>query len=263
MSTLLALPRATFLIYRLHIGMILGSRRSLAAIGLAVVPPLLAFLASNFAPDNRGATMIYLIVGTFVLIQFVVPMLSVAMGVGVVADEAESRTITFPFTRPIPRASLFLGRWLAAVTAILTLIAASGVLSALAVRVGDRGAPPSNEVIEKLVFAAMVGGVVYSLGSAVIGVLAKRGLIFALGYVFAVEALLANVPGSSQKLTVQYHLRSMFVDQEGKLWKSLEEVFPISLLDPDVAFTKMMIASAVLLVFGCIAVTRKQFVLAS
>ncbi|MGK0482817.1 MAG: ABC-2 type transport system permease protein, partial [Planctomycetota bacterium] len=253
MSSLLALPRATFLIYRLHIGMILSSRRSLAAIGLAAIPPLLACLAANFAPDNRSASVIYLTIGTFVLVQFVVPMLSVAMGVGVIADEAESRTITFPFTRPIPRASLFLGRWFAALTAILVLVAGSGVLAALAVQVGDRGSAPPTDVVKDLVFGAMMGGVVYSLGSAVIGVLAKRGLIIALGYVFAVEALLANVPGSSQKLTVQYHLRSMFVDTDGKIWKSMEDAGLVSLMEPDAALTKLMIISAVLLVFGCIA----------
>ena len=37
----------------------------------------------------------------------------------------------------------------------------------------------------------------------------------------------------------------------------------VSLMEPDVALSKLMIISAVLLVFGCIAVTRKQFVLAS
>ncbi len=271
MSSLLALPRATFLIYRLHIGMILGSRRSLAAIGLAAIPPVLAFLAANFAPHKSTELSIFLLIGTFVLIQFVVPMLSVAMGVGVVADEAESRTITFPFTRPIPRASLFLGRWLAALTAILTLIAVSGLLTALAVRVKDRGELPPPEFIEALITAALIGGVVYSLGSAVIGVLAKRGLIFALGYVFAVEALLANVPGSSQSLTIQYHLRSMtfnkdaplFADEGSDLGQFLEEAGISSLLTPDVAMSKLIVVAGVLLIFGCIAVTRKQFVLAS
>ena len=102
MSSLIAMPRAAFLIYRLHIGMILGSRRNLAAIGLAAIPPLLAFLASNFAPDNQTENGIFLKLGTFVLIQFVVPMLSVAMGVGVIADEAESRTCLL-YTSPSPR----------------------------------------------------------------------------------------------------------------------------------------------------------------
>jgi ABC-type transport system involved in multi-copper enzyme maturation permease subunit len=262
-GSLIATPRAAFLIYRMHIGMILGSRRSLAAIGLAAIPPLLAFLAANFAPDNQTENSIFLKLGTFVLIQFVVPMLSVAMGVGVIADEAESRTITFPFTRPIPRMSLFLGRWLAALTAITVLVAASCVLTALLVQVKDRGQPPTNEIVQSFLQAALLGGVVYSLGSAVVGVLLKRGLIFALGYVFAIEALLANVPGSSQSLTVQYHLRSMFIDKEAGIWKFLEEAELIKFLTPEEAVSKLAVATAVLLVVGCVLVSRKQFVLAA
>ena len=263
MSALIARPRAAFLIYRLHIGMILGSRRSLAAIGLAAITPLLAFLAANFAPDSQTENSIFLKLGTFVLIQFVVPMLSVALGVGVIADEAESRTITFPFTRPIPRMSLFLGRWLAALTAIVVLITASCVLTALLVQVKDRGEPPTNEMVQAFLQAGLLGGVVYSLGSAVVGVLLKRGLIFALGYVFAIEALLANIPGSSQGLTVQYHLRSMFINKEASIWAFLEEAELIKFLTPEVAVTKMIITTAVLLVTGCVVVSRKQFVLAS
>ena len=263
MSSLIAMPRAAFLIYRLHVGMILGSRRSLAAIGLAAIPPLLAFLAANFAPSSQTENGIFLKIGTFVLIQFVVPMLSVAMGVGVIADEAESRTITFPFTRPIPRMSLFLGRWLAALTAILVLIASSTVLTSLLVQLEDRGAPPSSEVVQGVLQAALFGGVVYSLGSAVIGVILKRGLIFALGYVFAIEALLANIPGSSQGLTVQYHLRSMFIDRKAPIWEFLEEAELIKFLTPEEAVFKLLVTTAVLLVLGCVVVSRKQFVLAS
>ncbi|MEM8712131.1 MAG: ABC transporter permease subunit [Planctomycetota bacterium] len=263
MSVLFELPRATFLIYRLHIGMILGSRRSLAAIGLAAIPPLLAFLAARFAPENQSELSIFFKIGLLVLVQFVVPMLSVALGVGVVADEAEGRTITYPFTRAIPRASLFLGRWLAALTAVLALILASGVAMAVLVKAGGREEPPTAEFVQNMIQAALLGGVVYSAGSAVIGVLTKRGLIIALGYVFAIESLLSFVPGSTQRLTVQYHLRSMFVDRSTDGAKFLEELEFVTFMDPGEAITKMVVLTAIFLAVGCVTVTRKQFVLSS
>ena len=91
----------------------------------------------------------------------------------------------------------------------------------------------------------------------------KRGLVIALGYVFAVEVLLSLVPGSSQKLTVQYHLRSMFIDRDEPIWMVVEEMRLAEFLDPVEAMTKMLIVSGVLVVVGCLAVTRKQFVLSA
>lgn len=261
MGFLFALPRPTWLIYRMHLGTILGSRRTLTGIALVAIPPLLAFLAAQLAPDRRTGEEIFAALSAFLLIQFIVPMLGVTLGVGVIADEAEQRTITYPFTRPIPRAALFLGRWLATLTSVLILVGASGLGLAVCASMREGAADP--EVVTTVLGTALLGAGIYSLGAAVIGSVAKRGLVIALGYAFAIEILMANIPGSSQKLTVQYHLRSIFVDPELRLWQRLDMTELTTFLEPSEALSKLLFIAAGLVVFGCWNVTRKQFVLSA
>ena len=123
-------------------------------------------------------------------------------------------------------------------------------------------APPAFTVRD-LLSTTLVAGLLYSLGAAVIGVLFKRGQVIALGYAFAFEVLLANVPGSAQKLSLQFYLRSLFVDAEGAAWRSLELFERGEFLTPDAAALRIAITGAVLVLVGCFAVTRKQFVLSS
>ena len=256
-----ALVRSTWLLFRMHLGTILGSRRTLGGIALALIPPVLGLLASQLAPDHVEGDEIFAQLGLVLLLSFVVPMLGVSLGVGVVADEAESRTITYPFTRPIPRPALFLGRWLATLVCVLGLIAGSVLL--LSVAVSLRDGMPDGHVFGNLMRASLAGGALYSLGAAVIGIVFKRGLIVALGYAFAIEVLLANVPGSSQKLTLQYYLRSLFLEG-GVSGVEDEPMFrPENFGEPSVVVVQLGITAAVLLVIGIWAIRRKQFVLSA
>lgn len=256
-----ALVRATWLLFRMHLGTIFGSRRTLGGIALALIPPVLGILAATLAPEKVPGREIFGSLGYHLLLSFVVPMLGVSMGVGVVADEAEGRTITYPFTRPIPRPALFLGRWLATLVCVLGLIAGSVLLLAAAAATRD-GFPPT-EVVLRVLKASLLGGAIYSLGAGVVGILFKRGLIVALGYSFAVELLLANLPGSSQKVTLQYYLRSIVL--EGGLddfnpgpFTTLE-----NMAQPADALMRLCVTGAIMLAIGVWAIRRKQFVLSS
>jgi hypothetical protein len=46
-------------------------------------------------------------------IRFSVPVLGVFYGTSLIADEVEDKTITYLFTRPIPRGAILLGKYLA------------------------------------------------------------------------------------------------------------------------------------------------------
>ena len=84
----------------------------------------------------------------------------------------------------------------------------------------------------------------------------------ALGYAFVTEILVANLPGSTRVLTVQYHLRSMFIDPDSEIAKELPAVVG-KFLAPGDAMTRMAIVVGILVLFGSWRVSRKQFVLSS
>ena len=261
MNLITELPRATWLIFRMHLAATAVSRRALAGILFAAIPPLFAFLALNIGGDGDMGERVFMYLGVLVLLQVVAPALGVFLGIGAIADETEARTITYPFTRPIPRASVFLGRWLASLLVLSVLLLASGAgVAAITMRASS---PPSPEAVQGLVGATLLAGVLYSLGAAVIGVIFKRGQVIALGYAFAFEVMLANIPGSAQKLSLQFYLRSLFVGDAGANWRSLEIFEPSKFLDASASSERLMVTAAILLAIGCITVTRKQFVLSS
>lgn len=261
MSLPTELPRATWLIFRMHLATTAGSRRALAGILFAAVPPLFAFLASQLGRQGEDGETIFMYLGVLLLLQVVAPALGVFLGIGAIADETEARTITYPFTRPIPRSGVFLGRWLASLVVLTVLLLVSGLGMAMAA--SSTAQPPAREAVEALLSATLHAGLLYSLGAAVIGVLFKRGQVIALGYAFAFEVLLANIPGSAQKLSLQFYLRSLFVDGDSAPWRSMELFQTGEFLTPEAAATRLAVVAAVLLGLGCLAVTRKQFVLSS
>src|SRR5688572_29911822 len=59
-----------------------------------------------------GATLFGMLIW-WVYLRFVVPALGVFYGTALIADEVEDKTITYLFTRPVPRSSILIGKYLA------------------------------------------------------------------------------------------------------------------------------------------------------
>ena len=75
----LELLRGTWLIYRMHLGTVVGSRRTLAALVLAAAPVVITALASNFGPDEVTGEMFFVNIGLILAMGFSVPLLSVSL----------------------------------------------------------------------------------------------------------------------------------------------------------------------------------------
>src|SRR5689334_9211804 len=55
-------------------------------------------------------------------LRFVVPVLGVFYGTALIADEIDDKTITYLFTRPIPRSSILFGKYLAFLVCTVLLV---------------------------------------------------------------------------------------------------------------------------------------------
>ena len=61
-------------------------------------------------------------------IRFIVPVLGVFYGTSLIADEVDDKTITYLFTRPIPRGAVLLGKYLAYLVCTMLLVLPSVML---------------------------------------------------------------------------------------------------------------------------------------
>src|SRR5262249_8278457 len=119
------------------LGQMLWSRRSvflgvllggpvILALALRVITVYTSGLRINGA--IAGGAAIFGMMMWLLYIRFIVPVLGVFYGTALIADEVDDKTITYLFTRPIPRAAVLLGKYFAYLVCTSLLILPSVVL---------------------------------------------------------------------------------------------------------------------------------------
>lgn len=259
------LLRATWILFASHLGRIVLSRRALISLVVVALPVAAAVLVALIA-EREGAAPA-LVIGWVMQVQLVVPLVSLIVGSAVVAEEIENRTVTYLFTRPIPRACVLLGRWLASLVLLLGLLAASSwavtqILQTAAQ--GRAGSALEPELEARLLRTILLGGAVYSAAFAALGAILKRAIILGLAYTFVIEGFLANLPGGNQKITILYYLKSYLVDGDRTVIERLGQgLVSTELLPAGEALRTLLLILATALALGSWIVHRKQYVLAA
>lgn len=250
--------RASWVLYATQLSATLRSKRLLLCGLLAALPVGVALFIARFAP--AAAEVPTPLVAWALVAQVVCPLIALVFGSAVVSEEVSERTITYLFTRPVPRAAVLFGRYAAALTAVSALLAASalGVLASLAWRFPEAGS--AAELAPPLLLALLLGSAVYAAGFAALGAVVKRPMIVGLAYVFALEELLVNlpVPGTLQHVCVQFQMRSI-VAASGELWAGVEMFRMNELVPGPDAVLNLAVSLAACLALGALAVSRKQY----
>jgi ABC-type transport system involved in multi-copper enzyme maturation permease subunit len=210
---------AAWRVFDLSVGQMLWSRRTIfmgLVVGLpvlmAAVVRLLVELGAPVFQVNRmpvsGSVVFGLMIWAF-FIRFSVPVLALFYGTALIADEVEDRTITYLFTRPIPRGSILVGKYLAyLVSTIFVVLPAVVLVWLLIVPVGGSLGQSFPDLATDLGLLAL-GLVVYGAVFALAGAVLKRPLLVGLLFVFGWEVLVLALPGDFKCLTVAYYLQGL------------------------------------------------------
>jgi ABC-type Na+ efflux pump permease subunit len=292
--------RTTLLFWRTYLPRVLFTKRMAIVVFGCALPALLTWMMltlPNHAPEPMRAFMLS---GYVLVLQLLVPLASVIVGSAVISEEIDDRTITYLFTRPIPRATLLLGRWLASATVLVACVGFAVVALGFVVEAKAQGWKQGEPIVHEwttrkgehrthtrthdvddvlvkameggklpdgalatLLVAAIAGTAAYSALFAALGTMNKHPMIVGLGYSFAIEGFLANLPGTSQSLTIQYYLRSYLLSSQTDHWTRLEIV---NLEIHDTATEAMGTLGVVLvlaLAIGSIVISRRQYVLSA
>jgi len=213
------LAYATFRIFDLSLGQMLWSRRTVfmgLVVGLPVLVALIVRLLVEIgAPMPRinrmqvtGPLIFGLMIWAF-FVRFSVPVLAVFYGTSLIADEVDDKTITYLFTRPIPREAVLLGKYLAyLICTVFVVLPAVVLVWMLIVPIGGGLAESFLDLLKDLSVLA-IGLAVYGAVFAFVGAVVKRPLVFGLAFVFGWEVLVLALPGSFKRLTVAYYLQGL------------------------------------------------------
>ena len=205
-------------IFELSIGEMLWSRRSIflalvvgAPIVLAVV---IRIISLSFGPvqingEGVGGAALFGMSIWVLYIRFIVPVLGVFYGTSLIADEVDDKTITYLFTRPIPRRAVLFGKYLAYLFCTVLLILPSVVVVYLLLAsIGGTLGTAFPALLADLAMLA-IGLAAYGAVFAFVGARMKRPLVTGLVFAFGWEPAVLLFPGYLKRLTVAYYLQAL------------------------------------------------------
>jgi ABC-2 type transport system permease protein len=207
-------------VFDLSLGQMLWSRRSVflgvllgGPVVLAVVLRIVDTLhASGFHVNGAqiGGPAIFGMMVWLMYIRFIVPVLGVFYGTALIADEVDDKTITYLFTRPIPRSSVLLGKYLAYLVCTILLVLPSVMLVYFLIvpTGGGRVAEAFPSLVADLGMLA-VGLAAYGAVFALVGTRLKRPLVVGLVFAFGWEPAVLLFPGYLKRLTVAYYMQAL------------------------------------------------------
>jgi hypothetical protein len=266
-------------VFDLSLGEMLWSRRTIF-MGLVVAAPVLIALfvrvlvglgapilqdgrpGSNSPIHMTGPAIFGMMIWAMYL-RFIVPVLGAFYGTSLIADEVEDKTITYLFTRPIPRGAVLVGKYLAYLACTIFVVLPSIVLVYLLI-VPLRGSLGASfpDLLKDLVLLAL-GLAVYGALFAFVGARFKRPLLVGLIFVFGWEQAALAFPGYLKQFTIMYYLQAIVphaMPADGGVMSLIQGLFrevpslPVSLF-------WLAVIWAVSLTWGARIVARKEYVL--
>lgn len=211
---------AAFRVFDMSLGQMLWSRRTMF-MALAVGAPVVIALVLRTI-DEMGVSVLrvnsvrvsgsVIFGGVFWLLylRFIVPVLGAFYGTSLMSDEVEDRTITYLFTRPIPRGAIIIGKYFAyLVCTELVVLPSVTAAYLLIVPVGGGSIGATFPLLLTDLGILALGLAVYGAVFALIGALVPRPLVAGLVLVFGWEQVALLVPGYLRRFTVAHYLQSL------------------------------------------------------
>lgn len=194
-----------FYLFRNAVRDLLRPKRLVAALVLGTLPALVAGIwRATAKAGGFNAEVVYNALAGNLIFGFILVILAVIFGTGVISQEIEQKTITYLLTRPLPRWRIALAKFLAASTGITLTLWVSMLLLAL---VSFGGAGFSMERLGKDALVLPVGALAYGSVFLLVATLLNRPLLWGLAYAFGWESWASTMPGHFQKLSIMAYLR--------------------------------------------------------
>ncbi len=211
---------AVFRVFDVAVGQLLWSRRTLFMMLAAIAPIVIALIfrltdavgVSTLRVNGQQVSGPVMFGGMIWLLylRFIVPVLGTFYGTALIADEVEDRTITYLFTRPIPRGAIVIGKYLAyLVCTVLVVLPSVMVVYLVMTPVGGGSLGQTFPMLLTDLGILALGSAVYGAVFAFIGARVPRPLVAGLVLVFGWEQVALLVPGYLRRFTVAYYLQSL------------------------------------------------------
>ena len=205
-------------VFDLSLGEMLWSRRTIFMALVVGGPVLMAVIVKVVEMFGMSALRVngqrvagFGIFGVMIwmlFLSFIVPVLGVFYGTALMADEVEDKTITYLFTRPIPRGAVLVGKYLAYLACAL-LVVLPAVMIVYFLLVPFSALPETfGSLVTDLALLGL-GLAVYGAVFAFVGAYFKRPLVIGLLFAFGWERVVMMLPGYLKQFTIAYYINGL------------------------------------------------------
>jgi ABC-2 type transport system permease protein len=213
---------AAFRVFDLSLGQMLWSRRTIFLALVVSAPVVLGLIVRILTSAGIGGSVRLggsaivagpSVFGLFIwllYLRFIIPVLGVFYGTSLIADEVEDKTITYLFTRPIPRGAVVVGKYLAYLAAtVLVVLPSVMILYFLVVPTGGGSLAGAFPALVKDLALLGLGLAVYGALFAWVGAQFKYPLVTGLVFAFGWEQGIMIVPGYLKRFTIAYYIQAL------------------------------------------------------
>ncbi len=268
-----SLTTASLRVFDLSLGEMLWSRRTvflaLVVGGPVLIAIILRIVDALNVPAMRvngvrlGGPSIFGLMLWFLFLRFIVPVLGIFYGTALMADEVEDKTITYLFTRPIPRSAVLIGKYLAYLASTVLIVLPSVMLVYfLVVPIGGGAVAATFPTLLRDLALLAIGLAVYGALFAAVGAWIKRPVLVGLFFAFGWENFALALPGYMKRFTVAFYTQSLVPHAmpQDNLLSILQSVFRdnVSALHAALTLVGMLVVA---LGMATRAVERREYVL--
>jgi hypothetical protein len=186
-------------------------------------------------------------------IGFLLPILSLSFATEALGGEREGGTLVWLVTRPLPRSSIYLAKFLALLPWSLGLNLGGFALICLV-------AGPPGFLALRLYWPAVVGGTVaFCALFHLMGACFRRAAVVALVYCFFLETILGTMPGYMKRISLSFYTRCLVYSASGPYGLHPEKPSIYLPVDWVTAWAILLGVTAVLLLAGVVIFARSEY----
>lgn len=174
-----------------------------------------AFVLGGVAHSRLDGRELYCLLSWWFLGGVVVPWTTLYLAVQAVHGEIEDRTFQYLFLRPVGRAPLLLGKWLAValLAAVVAVVGGIALFAGVAARPGSWAEGVDPHFLLAFLYALVLGSIAYAAVGVWFAATFRRPLVFAaLAVILQMVVALLPVSAGIRMLTVSDPLRRIVLD---------------------------------------------------
>jgi ABC-type transport system involved in multi-copper enzyme maturation permease subunit len=188
-----------------------------------------------------------------VFLSFLLPIWSLSFATEALGGEREAGTLIWLLTRPLPRWSVYLAKYVALLPWGLGLNL--GGFAVLCLAAGRPGAL----ALERFWPAVLLGSLAFCSLFHLLGACFRRAAVVGLVYSFFLEIILGNMPGLMKRVSIGFYTRCMMFERVQAIGVAPPKSSEYMPVDAATAFWALAGISAVSLVIGMLVFTRTEY----